>query len=178
LTFRIADFDPVRHDRTRFCSGVTSIDNFLKFTAKKQQNADMVRVRVMTEGASNGVIGYYVLNAHSISAEELPDDIARKAPQHRLVPAAYISMIGVDLSRQGEGLGRILLANALRQILLASEYVATAVAVLDVLDDGNAEAVDKRKLYYKRFGFIELKGQGRRLFMPTALAQKVVERLG
>jgi ribosomal protein S18 acetylase RimI-like enzyme len=178
LAFRLADFDPARHDRTSFCSGVSSIDNFLKFTAKKQQNADMVRVRVITDEASDVIIGYYVLNAHSISAEDLPGEIAKRAPQHRVVPAAYISMIGVDLNWQGKGLGQILLANALKHIVQASELVATAVVVLDVLDDGDDEAIHKRKRYYERFGFIELKGQERRLFLPLSLAIKVVERLG
>jgi Acetyltransferase (GNAT) family len=178
LAFRIEDFDPALHDRESFCSGVSSIDNFLKLTAKKQQNADMVRVRVMTDELSKIVLGYYVLNAHSIDAEDLPDEIGRKAPQHRRVPAAYISMIGVDLTKQGEGLGFILLANALRQVLKASEFVATAVIVLDILNDGDAAAIDKRERYYKRFGFLEFPGLKSRMFLPMATARKIADRLG
>jgi ribosomal protein S18 acetylase RimI-like enzyme len=177
LVFRIADFDPALHDRAEFGSGVISIDNFLKLTAKKQQHADMVRVRVMTEETSNRVLGFYVLNAHSIDAGDLPDEIGRKAPRHRHVPAAYISMIGVDLAKQGEGLGFILLANALRQILKASELVATAVVVLDILDDGDVIAIGKRKKYYRRFGFLEFPGQKSRMFLPMALARKIADRL-
>ena len=177
MVLRIADFDPALHDRSGFCSGVSSIDNFLKLTAKKQQNADMVRVRVMTEDASNIVQGYYVLNAHSIDAGELPVEIGRKAPQHRQVPAAYISMIGVDLTAQGKGLGSVLLANALRQILNASKLVATAVVILDILDDADADAMARRERYYKRFGFAELPGQRRRLILPMALAKIIADEL-
>jgi GNAT superfamily N-acetyltransferase len=177
LAFRIADFDPALHDRTSFCSGVSSIDNFLKLTAKKQQNADMVRVRVMMDETSARVLGYYVLNAHSIDAGELPDEIGRKAPQHRHVPATYVSMIGVDLSMQGKGLGFILLANALRQILKAAELVATAVVILDILDDGDQAAIGKRLRYYKRFGFLELPVKKGRMFLPMALARKVADQL-
>jgi ribosomal protein S18 acetylase RimI-like enzyme len=177
LAFRIASFDPALHDRAGFCSGVDSIDNFLILTAKKQQNADMVRVRVLTSDTSNRVLGYYVLNAHSIDAGDLPDEIGRKAPHHRRVPAAYISMIGVDLSMQGKGLGHMLLSNALWQIMQASELVATAVIVLDILDDGDLTAIGNRLRYYRRFGFQELPRQKSRMFLPMALARKLADEL-
>jgi hypothetical protein len=58
LAFRIASFDPALHERAGFCSGAASIDNFLILTAKKQQNADMIRVRVLTSEESNRVLGF------------------------------------------------------------------------------------------------------------------------
>ena len=175
MAFLIASFDPALHDRASFCSGVASIDNFLILTAKKQQNADMVRVRVLTSDTSNRVLGYYVLNAHSIDAGELPDEIGRKAPHHQRVPAAYVSMIGVDLSMQGRGLGHMLLSNALRQILKAADLVATAVIVLDILDDGDIAAIAKRAHYYRRFGFQEFPRQKSRMFLPMTLARRLAD---
>ena len=177
MAFRISSFDPALHERADFDSGVASIDNYLILTAKKQQNADMVRVRVLTSEESNRVLGFYVLNAHSIDAGDLPDEIGRKAPQHRRVPAAYVSMIGVDLSMQGKGLGHMLLSNALRQILQAADLVATAVIVLDILDDGDVAAIGKRARYYSRFGFREFPAQKSRMYLPMALARNLADEL-
>ena len=101
----IEPLDPGRHDRSGFSCGTDRLDNFLRFSARKQQKDDFTRVFVAVAQGSPGVLGYYALNAHAIATGELGADQPRQAPNTGSIPALYLSMIAVDRSRQGEGLG-------------------------------------------------------------------------
>ena len=61
-------------------------------------------------------------------------------------------MIAVDRRRQGQGLGRILLADALRRAAAAAEHIGLKAVVLDVIEDGGPEATDKRRAFYTVYG--------------------------
>ena len=113
--WRIAAFDPAGHDRQAFSCGIPAIDNYLKLTARKLVQANMVRLWVALDDDSR-VSGFYAINAHAVLAEDMPTTIARKAARHGYVPAAFIAMMGVDRKCQGRGLGSILLADALARI--------------------------------------------------------------
>ncbi|RYE83555.1 MAG: GNAT family N-acetyltransferase, partial [Hyphomicrobiales bacterium] len=123
--------------------GVEQVDNFFKRTANKLAEAGNLRVFVMTDGG-NTVIGFYAINAHAIDYRDLPPRYARTRPGHGSIPAAYISMIGVDQRFAGQGFGGDLLVDALRRIHAASAMLGLAVVILDVLDDGQPDLVAKR----------------------------------
>ena len=168
---KIEPLDPDKHDRAAFSCGVEAVDNFFKRTAGKLSRADNVRVFVMTD-AEGTVAGFYALNAHSISYENLPPKYARTRPGHGNIPSAYISMIGRDVRFKGSGLGADLLVDCLRRIAHISEQLGLAVAILDVLDDRDAEAVGRRKTIYVGFGFQPLPSQPLRLFIGTETLRK------
>lgn len=163
--FQIEPFDPKTQDRTAFSCGVPQIDNYLKLTAKKGTKADVVRVWVALDDQSR-IRGFYGINMHSVAARDMPEDMAKKAPNHGFLPAAFISMIGVDSRLQGVGLGSALLADALNRIGRISEEIGTCAVLLDILDCGNPATVERRKAYYLSFGFIPLPDQPLRLFLP------------
>ena len=163
--YTIEPFDPKTQDRAAFSCGVSQIDNYLKLTAKKDSKADVVRVWVVLDGDRH-IVGSYGINMHSVVAEEMPEALAKKAPRHGVLPTAFISMIGVDLSMQGQGLGSALLADVLGRIGRISDEIGTCAVLLDVLDCGDPETVARRKAYYESFGFIPLPDQPLRLFMP------------
>ena len=172
--YRIDSFDPALHDREGFSCGVAQIDNFLALNAKKQQNAEMVRVRVLLRENDNKVLGFHVLNAHSLDAGEAPAALAKRAPRHARVPVAYLSMIGIDLSVQGQSLGEMLLMDALQQISRAAAHIGTAAAVLDITNDGDASAFEKRARYYQRFGFQHFSEQPNRMFLPVNVLRQFI----
>lgn len=62
-------------------------------------------------------------------------------------------MIGVDWRYLGKDYGGDLLVDALKRIATAADAIRLAVAMLDVLDDGGAEAVAPRKRLYRSYGF-------------------------
>ncbi len=170
---RIEPFDPDRHDRAVFASGVDAVDNFLKKTANKLARADNLRLYAMTDAAA-ALIGFYALNAHAIDYSELPGKYARTRPGHGNIPAAYISMIGVDARHQGCGYGGDLLVDALTRIVQAADAIGIAVVILDVLDDGDPVQVARRKALYEGYGFQPLPSRPLRLFLPLATIRQLI----
>lgn len=163
---RIEQLDPARHDRAAFACGVERLDNFLRATARKQQAADFTRVQVATEGEST-ILGYYPLNAHALEAADgdLPRDLTRHAPRSGAIPAIYLSMIAVDQTQQGRGLGRVLLADALTRALAAADQIGVKAVVLDVIEDGGPEIAERRRAFYVQMGFQPFPSRPSRMFI-------------
>lgn len=163
----VEPLDPARHDRAAFSCGVPQVDNYFRRTANKLAKADIVRTFVMV-GAEGELIGFYAVNAHAIDYTELPDRFARNRPAHGTIPAAYISMIGVDSRYQGRGHGGDLLVDCLLRLSGAADALGIAVVMLDVLDCGDPDKVAKRLALYTSYGFQPLLSDGLRMFLPMA----------
>ncbi len=70
-----------------------------------------------------------------------------------------LGRLAVAESHQGQGLGSILLADALQRIVQASQVMAVYAVVVDALNDRAAK-------FYQQFGFIALPSQPLKLFLP------------
>lgn len=169
---RIEPFDPRKHDRTAFSCGTVRLDNFLKRTARKQQTGDFTRVWVATDSGQARILGYYALNAHSLEGEDFPVHLTRDAPRSGSIPAVYLSMIAVDRRCQGQGIGRILLADALKRAAGAADQVGLKVVVLDVIEDGGAEVTEKRRAFYAGMGFQSFPSRPLRMFISIETVRK------
>lgn len=55
--------------------------------------------------AEGMVLGFHALNAHAVDYAELPADMLAPGQGIGQIPAAYISMIGVDERHQSKGYG-------------------------------------------------------------------------
>lgn len=165
--------DPDKHDRAAFSCGVEQVDSYFRKTANKLAKAGNVRVWVMIS-PSGDLIGFYALNAHSIDYAELPEKFAKARPGHGSIPAAYISMIGVDQKFSGKGFGGDLLVDALTRIARAADDLGIAVVMLDVLDCGDPELVAKRIKLYQSYGFTPLPSRPLRLFLPLATVRGLI----
>ena len=168
----IEPFDPEKHDRTAFSCGIGQVDNFFRKTANKLSKADNLRVWVMT-GPNGDVLGFYAANAHSIDYRDLPPKYAQTRPGHGHIPAAFISMIGVDLTVQGKGYGGDLLVDCLRRLAKAGEALGVAVIMLDILDCGDAQQVQRRLALYQGYGFQPLPSNPLRMFLPMATVKEL-----
>ena len=162
-----------KHDRNGFSCGVEQVDNFFRQTANKLSKANNVRTFVMV-GPEGDLIGFYAINAHAVDYMELPKKFARSRPSHGNIPAAYISMIGVDARHQGSGFGGDLLIDCLIRLLQASNVLGIAVVILDVLDCGDDQKVSKRLTLYEGYGFRPLPSNPLRLFLPIETIRKLV----
>jgi len=170
----IAPFDPDTHDRTGFSCGVDQVDNFFKRTANKLSKADNLRLWVITD-PDGSLIGFYATNAHSVDYQALPARYARTRPGHGQIPAAYISMIGVDRRFGGMGYGGDLLIDCLIRLARAGEALGIAVVMLDVLDCGDPQQVERRLALYKKYGFQPLPSTPLRLFLPMATIRMLLD---
>ncbi len=169
----IEPLDPAKHDRAAFSCGIEQVDNFFRRTANKLTKAGNVRTFVMVSPEGE-LIGFYATNAHAIDYAELPDQFARNRPAHGSIPAAYISMIGVDSRFQGQGYGGDLLVDCLTRLASAADALGIAVVMLDVLDCGDSEKISKRRALYASYGFEPLPTTGLRLFLPMTTVRTLI----
>ena len=147
-----------RHDRTAFSCGLPELDRYLARQAGENIRRLIARVFVCTAGDTDAVLGFYTLSALAIDLASLPDQLSRKLPRHP-VPFALIGRLAVDRSAHGRGLGRMLLADAVKRTVAAGETVAMHALIVDA-------ANDDAKRFYERFGFLPLTDDRMRLFLP------------
>jgi ribosomal protein S18 acetylase RimI-like enzyme len=161
----IAPLNPA-HDRTGFQCGAEALDRYLKKQAKQDIKRRVSRVFVATKPDDpKSVVGYYTLSTLSIELNQLPEKLARKLPKHP-VPAALIGRLAVSNTAQGQGVGKMLLADAIKRTLAVSDQIAIFAMVVDALNDSARE-------FYEQFGFTRLIDDNPRLFLPLKSTNSV-----
>ncbi len=167
----IEPLDPQKHHRATFSCGNQRLDNFLKRTAKKHQAGDFTRVWVATEGGHAEILGYHALNAHSLEGGDLPASLIRNAPRFGGIPTVYLSMIAVGRRYQGQGLGRILLADVLNRTVAAADQIGLKAVILDVIEDGGPKITKRHRAFYAAMGFQPLPARPLRMFISIETAR-------
>lgn len=148
-----------KHDRKSFHCGNDSLDRYLKKQAGQDIKRKISTVFIAAEpDTPERVIGYYTLSSFSINLEQLPEDMARKLPGYP-VPAALIGRLAVNLDDQRHGVGRMLLADAVKRVSGVSREIAFYTMIVDAIDE-NA------RHFYENFGFTLLPDEEKRLFLP------------
>lgn len=105
-----------------------------------------------------GVLGYYTLCATALAPGDIPEPAQRHLPRYPLVSATLIGRLAVATIRQGQGLGAVLLADALRRALASAATVGSSMIVVDALNDRAAA-------FYTAHGFVQLP-HSQRLVLP------------
>lgn len=157
---RVVGLDPKR-DRSGFCSGVEELDRYFRERVAQDTRRHVATCFVAVDDKDR-VAGFYMLAAASVLLADLPEDLARKLPRYPSVPVVRMGRLAVDKAARGQGLGAVLLADALSRIT-RSEIAAFALLV-DAKDE-TATA------FYRHHGFIPLAGAPRTLFLPLATAE-------
>jgi GNAT superfamily N-acetyltransferase len=156
------------HPRRGFHSGEAHVDDWLKTKALQHQEKHLSATKVLLDNA--GVIaGYYTLATGQVDFGELPEEIARRLPR-RALPVAILAWLGVHADRQGQGLGRLLLAQALRDCHEAGKTFAFIAVILDCVGDA-------AKAFYQKWDFEELPGHPYRLFLSTSQLEALMKEV-
>lgn len=162
-------FEPLgnQHDRAAFHCGTESLDRYFHRQAGQDLRRYLAVPYVMVDTRSNKVAGYYTLTNYKVDVGELPPEITRRIP-YPYVPAILIGRLAVDTSFQGQGLGGLLLIDALRRCLDSSYLVASLAVVVDAIDDAASN-------FYQRYGFVLFPSHPHRLFLPMATVRQLFE---
>jgi predicted GNAT family N-acyltransferase len=146
------------HDRSAFSCGTEALGRYLKQQARQDVDKRVAAAFVLVQPPAPQVLGYYMLSASTVTADELPPELARKIPRYPQLPVVLLGRLAVDTTRKGCNQGEFLLMDALRRSLDAAAMVG-AMAVLVEAKNESAEA------FYRHFGFTPLQGQPARLFL-------------
>jgi GNAT superfamily N-acetyltransferase len=167
LALRIEPLGP-QHDRSAFACGQAALDDWFRQRAGQDEKRSMARVFVAIDDRL-GVVGFYSLSAYALEIEDLPQELARKLPRYGLVPAALIGRLARDRLARGQGLGALLLADAVERVLGAGRSLAVYAIIVDAIDDAAAR-------FYEAFGFTRFPSRPDRLFLPTSVAAQASKR--
>lgn len=156
------------HDRSAFSCGRPELDDWFRRRASQDQKRNVARVFVAVDDAP-GIVGFYSLSACTLALTDLPQVLAKKLPRYDAIPAALIGRLARDARAAGEGVGALLLGDAVLRILSVGQSLAVFAIVVDAKDDGAAD-------FYKRFGFRPFPSRPARLFMPASVAAAALDR--
>jgi GNAT superfamily N-acetyltransferase len=151
------------YDRSQFFSGSDALDRYLREQASQDIRRRIATCFVAVNLTSQDVGGYYTLTATSVALNALSPEIAKKLPRYPVVPAALLGRLAVSRRYQGQGLGGVLLADALKRTARAE------LGVFAMLVDAKDEAAQR---FYERYGFTLLPGEVRRLCLTIGAALK------
>lgn len=155
LDFIIETLDK-KHDKKNFDCGELSLNDFLQKYAGQNAKRGLGKTFVTVLPDDKKVCGYYNLSSGSVEFE----DFHEKLPRYP-IPTVHLGRLAVDNSMKGQGLGAILLIDALeRTVKVADELGIYAVELYSLTENA--------KQFYLKFGFIELKDDKKHLYLPIA----------
>ena len=112
------------------------------------------------------IAGYYTLSAYPVGLDKIPEEIAKKLTRMPDVPATLVGRLARSTAYKGQGIGEILLMDALKRSLANSAHVASWAVVVDAKDENAI-------VFYKKYGFMEIPAVPYRLFLPMETIAKV-----
>lgn len=156
------------HDRVAFSCGQPDLDEWFRRRASQDERRNVARVFVAVDDRV-GVVGFYSLSPYTLALLDPSAEIAKSLPRYDAIPAARIGRLARDERVRGQGIGELLLADAVRRILGAVRSVTVFAIVVDTRDRRAAE-------FYRGLGFRPLPNRPLRLFMPTSVAAAALDQ--
>lgn len=156
------------HDRNRFTCGVDSLDRYLQTQASQdvRRKANGVFILVELERPET-VLGYYTLCATGLPQGDVPAAARKHVPRYPLVSATLVGRLAVSGARQGERLGAILLADAVRRACASASTIGSSMLVVDAIDERAAA-------FYEGNGFVRL-SDSMRLVLPMHTIEQMLK---
>src|SRR5262249_13407988 len=145
------------HALDGFGCGETSLDDWLKRRALKNQASGASRCFVICDGQA--VIGYYSLSAGGINHEAAPKAMRRNMPDP--LPVLLLVRLAIASRYRNQGLGRALLRDA----MLRAVHIASDAGVFAIMVHALSE---QAKRFYLSRGFVESPLQPMTLIMTLA----------
>lgn len=148
------------HNRNGFDCGVDALNAWLRHIALQHQDKGISRTFVAVPSSDQiieryqnlgyedvghaSILGFYALASAFVFLDDLPPELAKRYP--RQVPVTRLGRLAIRSDMQGQGLGRLLLADALNRAQSAAQSVGSAGIFVDAKDDMSSR-------FYQSFGF-------------------------
>ncbi len=146
------------HKRNSFVCEEPSLENYLK----KQAGQDIKRqvaACFILEGDGGVIKGYYTLSSEGIPKALIPDDLQKKLP-YRTLPVTLLGRLARHSDYKGQGIGELLLADALKRAYQVTSAIGSCAVVTDPINE-------KARKFYEGFGFVSLESGRMFIAMDT-----------
>lgn len=154
------------HEKKNFSCGKEILDNYIKQQAGQDVKRKLSACFVCIDDETKSVKAYYTLSNSSIPLDLVPEEFKKNLPPSYIsIPTTLLGRLAIDLKYQNQGLGKMLLIDALRRSYEISKTIGSFAVIVDPIDDS-------AKNYYSKFGFIQLPDSGKMF-----IAMKTVEML-
>ncbi|MGA8028406.1 MAG: hypothetical protein WB992_14780, partial [Bryobacteraceae bacterium] len=110
----------------------------------------------------NRLAGYYTLGSYGLRSDDIPPVLLKqlRLPRYDVIGATLLGRLARNLNFKGQGIGEVLLIDALKRALHGSRTVAASVGVIVDAKD------EKAQRFYSEYGFFApFPDTPRRLFM-------------
>lgn len=157
--------EPLRdeHEIVGFDCGRQSLNEWLIETAGSSEARGNARTYVCVDSVNQRVIGYHALAAGSVRRADAKGRLARNAPDP--IPVIVLARLAVDRKFQGEGIGSLLLVDALQRALSAAESIGARAIIVNPIDENAAS-------FYESCGFAQSRTDATFLYLDMATAAK------
>lgn len=142
------------HDLTGFDCGAPTLNMWLRQHARPAALRRTANTFVVCRGVR--VIGFYSLANGAVAHGGASAKVRRNTPDP--IPASILARLAVDGTEKGHGLGRDLLVDAFRKVLLGTRFTAARLLIVHPLDDGAVA-------FYAKYGFRPLGGDTTALYL-------------
>ncbi len=158
LQFQFEALNPTVHRRDEFSCESPELTEFLRTRARKEAKSRTSACFVIVPLADPGQIaGFYTLSATTIELEKLPPEFAKKLPRYPHLPATLLGRLARAIEFKGQGIGDLLMVDALKRAYQSSSVIGSVAVVVDPKDERAAK-------FYGTFGFQPLDAQ--KMFLP------------
>jgi GNAT superfamily N-acetyltransferase len=155
------------HDRAAFTCGVESLDRYFHTQACQDVRRKANGVFVLIDpDEPNSVLGYYTLCATGLPQGDVPMAARKHIPRYPLVSATLVGRLAVAAGRRGQGLGALLLADAVQRAYTSAGTVGSSMLVVDAISEEAAA-------FYEANGFVRLP-ESLRLVLPMHVIEKMI----
>lgn len=148
-----------KHSRAIFDCGNDALNEYLRRNANQDQRRRFAVCYLLIESATDRIVGCYTLASGGISLAELPPHRQKGLPRYPSVPIARIGRLAIATLAQGQGLGGVLLFDAIKRASATS--MGVYAVLVDAIDDHAVQ-------FYQRFSFETLESNPRTLFLPIS----------
>ena len=153
------------HKKSEFTCGNTLLDNYIRKQAKQDIKKKLSACFILGDDEKN-IKGFYTLSNAGIPREVIPEEISKKLPRaYESLPVTLLGRLAISEKNKGQGLGKLLLIDALKRSYEVSKVVGSMAVIVDPIDENAIK-------FYIRFGFISLP-DSEKMFLPT----KTIEQL-
>ena len=159
MVFKIEPLDSRKHDRSDFCCGKDSLDNYIRKQASQDVKRRVSTVFVLIDEPEFNVLAYYTLSTYTIDITVLDEAFAKGLPRYPLLPATMLGRLAVDDRQKGKRCGELMLLDALHKALNASTQVASLAVIAEALDDSALS-------FYMKYGFQQFRQESIKLYLP------------